>query len=139
LLQPLQKLFAGHTSLVGAGHACALGICEQVRGEELLNGCAHFASQPTALEIVDLVVELLALFLEYNAIGVAVQLLVRQLGCVLGVYLAKGSLDGRPRVVKVDLIAVQALCLSHGQLRPCMYSRALARAVRPWPCPGGMK
>jgi hypothetical protein len=64
---------------------------------------------------VHLFVELLTLLLEHDAVGVAVQLLVGQLGRVLGVYLAEGSLDGRPRVLEIDLVAMQTLCHSHRQ------------------------
>jgi hypothetical protein len=41
---------------------------------------------------------------------VAIQLFIGKLGCVLGVYLAEGGLDGGPRVLKVDLVAMEALC-----------------------------
>jgi hypothetical protein len=72
LLQPLQELLARHPPLVGARAQRALSIGEQIRREQLLDGCAHLTRQPVALELMDLVVEILALLLQHNAVGVAV-------------------------------------------------------------------
>jgi len=114
LLQALEELLSGHAPLIGGGTANAVRIEHEIGREQLLDGGADLAAQPTTLEVVDLVVERLALFLEDYAIGVAVQFLVGQLGCILGVYLAEGGLDGGPRVFEIDVVAMEALCLRRG-------------------------
>jgi hypothetical protein len=115
LLQAFQELLAGYAPLVGAGRARALGLGEEVGREQLLDEGADICRQPIALEVVDFVVQLLALLLEDDAVCVAIELLIRQLGGVLGVDFAEGQLDKRPCVLKVDFIAVETLYARHCQ------------------------
>lgn len=78
---------------------------------------------------MDLVVEVFALLLQNDTVSVAVQLLVRQLGGILGVDFAEGCLDGAPRILEIDLVAMQALWEDHCQYWICA-DRGLGMAAR---------
>jgi hypothetical protein len=109
LLQAFEELLARDTTLVGGCAAQALCVRQHVGGEQGLDGAANLVAQPFVLELAHADVELLALLLQHDAVGMAVELFVGEAGGVLGVDLAEGRRNGAPRVLKVDLVAVEAL------------------------------
>ena len=106
LLQSSEKLLARHTTLVGRGCADTLGIGEEIRRQQWLDGGANMFAEPLSLEVVDLIVEVLTLLFQHKAVGETEELLIGEVGDILGVDLAEGSLDGAPRILEVDIIAM---------------------------------
>ncbi len=66
-------------------------------------------AQPLPLEIMHFIIEILALLFQYETVGKPEELLVGEVGDILGMDLPEGSLYGGPGILKIDLIAVEAL------------------------------
>lgn len=76
LLQSLEESLASDAALVGGGATQTLRVGKQVGCKELMDGRADLGGQPLALKVVHIAVQILALLLEDDAVGVAIQLFV---------------------------------------------------------------
>jgi hypothetical protein len=109
LLQALEELLARNAPLVGRSAAQPLRIRQQVWREERLYLGADVGAEPGVLKVADAFVQLLALLLQDQAVGVAVELLVREPRCVLGVDFAEGGRYCVPCLLEVNIVAADAL------------------------------